>query len=93
MGHSSSRDLERLHLVGKGFFGEVYKARCRKTGEIVAVKQINKALIKEFKLEDQLVRETEILGQLTGENVAPHPNIVRLLDSWADEGMYFLVME
>ena len=57
MGHGGSKeDLEFLNLAGKGFFGEVYKAKYKGSkvkkgqyGEFVAVKQIDKNLVREMR--------------------------------------------
>jgi serine/threonine protein kinase len=35
---SNINDYEKLVLIGEGVYGRVYKARCRTTGEIVALK-------------------------------------------------------
>lgn len=75
MGHSGSKeDVEFVQLVGKGFFGEVYKAKYRGSRikalfgkhapQYVAVKQVNKSLIQEYGLEAQLEREIEILKKV-----------------------------
>jgi serine/threonine protein kinase len=37
---------ERLHQLGEGGFGTVYRERCRETGAVRAVKQIRKSLAK-----------------------------------------------
>lgn len=113
MGQTGSKeDIDFVQLVGKGFFGEVYKAKYKgsrvpsgvshskdkdashgsskdeKTnGQFVAVKQITKALIDEYKLEGQLHREVNILKELD------HPNIVKLYFSWEDDDYHYIVME
>ena len=38
--HLKKGDLEMLEVVGQGTFGQVFKAKVRKTGEVVAVKRV-----------------------------------------------------
>ena len=46
-----------LQVLGSGAFGKVYKAEVKKTGEIVAVKQI-------LEDENMMNRETQILQMI-----------------------------
>lgn len=64
---------ENLAKIGQGTFGEVYKARCRKTNEIVALKKVLTENEKEgFPIT--ALREIKIL------QVLRHENIVRLIE-------------
>jgi len=64
---------ENLAKIGQGTFGEVYKAKCRKTGEIVALKKVLTENEKEgFPIT--ALREIKIL------QVLRHDNIVRLIE-------------
>lgn len=64
---------ENLAKIGQGTFGEVYKARCKKTNEIVALKKVLTENEKEgFPIT--ALREIKIL------QVLRHDNIVRLFE-------------
>lgn len=64
---------ENLAKIGQGTFGEVYKARCRKSNEIVALKKVLTENEKEgFPIT--ALREIKIL------QVLRHDNIVRLIE-------------
>lgn len=64
---------ENMAKIGQGTFGEVYKARCRKTNEIVALKKVLTENEKEgFPIT--ALREIKIL------QVLRHDNIVRLIE-------------
>lgn len=65
-------DYEKLHRIGEGTYGVVYKARHMPTGQIVALKKVRFSGTKEG-LPVTSVRELAILQQ------AKHPNIVSLL--------------
>lgn len=82
--------------IGEGTYGQVYKARDRVTGEIVALKKVRLENEKEgFPIT--AVREIKILRLLN------HPNIVNLkeivtdkqnvLDFQKDKGAFYLVFE
>ena len=58
-----------LQFIGKGGFGEVFKARVRETGRIVAIKHLLKA-----EYAERFCREARIMSQLD------NPCFVRLVD-------------
>ena len=83
---SSGSDYVKLEKIGEGTYGLVYKARNRKSGQLVALKKIR------LESEDEgtpstAVREISILKQLQ------HPNIVQLLDVLHTETTLTLVFE
>ncbi|CAB07237.2 putative cyclin-dependent kinase 9 [Caenorhabditis elegans] len=64
---------EKLNKIGQGTFGEVFKARCKNTGRMVALKKILMENEKEgFPIT--ALREVKMLEQLK------HPNITDLIE-------------
>ncbi|MDD4024720.1 MAG: serine/threonine protein kinase [Kiritimatiellae bacterium] len=85
--HKNKDEYELLAVLGRGGFGEVFKARRVSDGMLVAVKY----LFSE-KQSDRFIKEAKILQQY------PHPNLVKyvdfmVLDGAAGEKQFFLVME
>ncbi|MCI0397559.1 MAG: serine/threonine protein kinase, partial [Chloroflexi bacterium] len=75
-------------LLATGGHGEVYRGRDRLTGELVAIKRLRPAMItKDSDLVTRFWREGEVLRQLG------HPNIVRLLAMFEQDGQRHIVME
>ena len=66
---SGDASYQLLQFIGKGGFGEVFKARDRRTGQLVAVKHLMKAAYAE-----RFYREAKIMRKLTS------PCFVRLVD-------------
>jgi serine/threonine protein kinase len=58
-----------------------------KTGVLYALKKIFKSVIDEYRMEDQLLTELQILKQID------HPNIVRAYESFTDDFHIFILME
>ncbi|KAM1082197.1 hypothetical protein ACFX13_021230 [Malus domestica] len=76
---------ELLNELGKGSYGEVYKARDIKTSELVAIKVIS--LSQEEEGYEEICGEIEMLQQCN------HPNVVRYLGSYQGEEYLWIVME
>jgi serine/threonine-protein kinase len=78
--------LERL--LGSGAMGKVYRARDKRSGNIVAVKSLHKSRQTDARAVGQFLREAQILASLS------HPGIVgvRGLGRFPGGG-YFLVMD
>jgi serine/threonine-protein kinase len=76
-----------LERIGEGGMGQVFKARHRHLGRVVAVKVLRKEALEEPMAVRRFLREVEACAQLD------HPNIVRALD--ADEvcGIHYLAMD
>jgi serine/threonine-protein kinase len=76
--------LERL---GEGGMGQVFKARHRTLGRVVALKTIRKEALANPLAVPRFEREVQAAGQLT------HPNVVRAFDAGQAAGTYYLAME
>ncbi|KAG2223896.1 hypothetical protein INT45_009348 [Circinella minor] len=83
----SLSDFEIGRALGKGNFGQVYLAREKQSGFVVALKVLYKKALADSKVERQLRREVEIQGNLR------HPNILRLYGYFHDETRVFLILE
>jgi len=73
--------------LGKGKFGNVYLARERSSGLVVALKVLFKVQLAKARMERQLRREVEIQTHLA------HPHILRLHGAFHDEARVVLVLE
>jgi serine/threonine protein kinase/ankyrin repeat protein/formylglycine-generating enzyme required for sulfatase activity len=78
---------EILTLIGKGGMGDVYKARHRKMERTVALKVINRELVRKAEAIDRFHREVKAAAQLS------HPNIVTAYDADQADDFHFMVME
>ena len=76
-----------LDRLGTGGSGSVYKAKHRKTGDIVAVKVLNLHGSRSADALKRFQREAETAARLQ------HPNLVRALETGESGGQYFTVME
>ncbi|XP_059479721.1 serine/threonine-protein kinase PLK4 [Neocloeon triangulifer] len=81
------QDYEVLNLLGKGGFASVYRARCKKTGQDVAVKMIDKKLMKAAGMVDRVRQEVKIHSRLK------HPSVLELFTFFEDENYVYLVLE
>ncbi|NXN91934.1 CDK3 kinase, partial [Rhinopomastus cyanomelas] len=89
--HSSAMDtvqevFEKVEKIGEGTYGVVYKARNKRTGQLVALKKIRLDLETEG-VPSTAIREVSLLKELK------HPNIVRLLDVIHSQKKLYLVFE
>jgi serine/threonine protein kinase len=82
---SEDYDIEEETVVGTGSFSVVKRARCRKTGDKVAVKIIDKT--KREVRPDHLRQEVAILKQID------HPNIVSFRNVYETRDKVFFVTE
>ena len=73
-------------VIGKGGFGTVYSAVRKTDGLRVAIKEITKK--RAVAMEDNLPLEVVLLQQV--EDV---PGVIRLLDYFETEDMFYIVME
>ncbi len=83
----TARDFEPIAIIGRGAFGEVRVCKWKETGEVVAMKKMNKSEM-EYKNQVAHIRaERDILA------TAQIPWIVGLQCSFQDEKYLYLVME
>lgn len=82
-----AKDLRFEQRLGRGFFGEVWRATTVETGETFAVKKVGLSLVSQNNLSDQLQREIKILYSLR------HPRIVTLHFDFDDGTYMYLGME
>ncbi|XP_016959402.1 serine/threonine-protein kinase PLK4 [Drosophila biarmipes] len=80
-------DYEVQHLLGKGGFASVYKARCLHTHQDVAIKMIDKKLIQGTGLINRVRQEVEIHSRLK------HPSVLQLYTFFQDSNYVYLVLE
>ena len=83
----SLSDFDDRELIGSGSFGCVYEALNKMTKIKVAIKALNKGLIKKEHNLPQVQREISLMYQMQ------HPNIVKLYTHFEDEDNLYLVME
>lgn len=80
-------DYQVLNLLGKGGFACVYRARSNKTGQEVAIKMIDKKLMKAAGMVARVKKEVEIHSRLK------HPSILELYNYFEDTNYVYLVLE
>ncbi|EAR92311.2 Serine/Threonine kinase domain protein (macronuclear) [Tetrahymena thermophila SB210] len=80
-------DFELGPCLGKGKFSEVYLAREKLSGFIIALKIMQKNFLKEYGLEDQLRREILL------QNGSDHPNILAIYGFFHDQNHIYLILE
>lgn len=78
--------FEMLEVLGEGTYGKVHKARCRRSRELRALKQM-KINNRDEGVPSTAIREIAILKELN------HENIVRLFDVFCKPGELVLVFE
>lgn len=80
-------DYELLQIVARGWPGEVYRARDRRDGRVVALKL---TAVSPYASPLQRAEARELLRTLAGLS---HPGIVRLYEWGEEDGREFLAME
>jgi serine/threonine protein kinase len=78
---------EFVRCIGKGAFGKVTLGIHKLTGKYVAIKTIDKALIKDEFSKRKVFQEVYILKKIR------HSNIIRLLEVFESNKHYLMVME
>ncbi|KAM5561812.1 putative serine/threonine-protein kinase PBL24 [Rosa sericea] len=81
---TATKNFRQECLLGEGGFGRVYKGTLRSSGQVVAVKQLDRNGMHGHK---------EFLGEVLVLSLLHHPNIVNLLGYCADGDQRLLVHE
>nr|DAD34156.1 TPA_asm: hypothetical protein HUJ06_004796 [Nelumbo nucifera] len=81
---TATRNFRQECLLGEGGFGRVYKGRLESTGQVVAVKQLDR---------DGLQGNREFLVEVLMLSLLHHPNLVNLIGYCADGDQRLLVYE
>lgn len=97
MAYIDPEDTSLLHnhgyilgrLLGEGAFGNVHLATSMKTGDIYAIKIIRKLSQRDLWTTRKNAQEEEmkLLGQID------HPKIVKMVDNFASDYKFYMVME
>ena len=80
-------DFEFGPKVGKGKYGDVFLARHRKTNLIMAIKVLDKMVLRQMRVQRQLIREIKFHWYLK------HKNVVPLYGIFHDEDRVYMLME
>jgi serine/threonine protein kinase len=75
---------ERIEQIGEGTYGQVYRARCKDTNEIVALKKIRVHHGGYWGIPPTVIREIKILKRLR------HPNLVQMVEVVSSKGVEHL---
>ena len=75
---------EVIKKLGEGSYGKIYKAKNKITGDIRAMKQIEKSKITDLQT---FKNEIEILSRMD------HPNIIKLFEVFEDSKYFYLINE
>lgn len=82
--------LEKYELVqelGAGGMATLFRAFRRSDGRPCAIKVLHEQLAKDNQISARFLREAQVAAELD------HPNIARLLDARAENGLFYIAME
>jgi serine/threonine protein kinase len=82
----SSMSLTKLERIGKGSYGEVFKARLHDSGTIVVVKEVSLAGLSPEE-EKEILNESQVMVQVE------HKNVIRFMASFVENNTLHIVME
>ena len=84
---TNKNSFEVLFPIGKGGFGKVWKVKCKKSNQIYAMKEMQKAKIINKKSINSVMNERTLLAELN------HPFLVNMKSSFQDRENLYLVMD
>ena len=79
--------FKKIHPIGKGAFGKVWKVVNETTGQVFAMKEMSKSLVYSKKLVASVMNERKFLGVLR------HPFLVNLHYGFQDKENLYLVVD
>ncbi|KAH0786277.1 AGC family protein kinase [Histomonas meleagridis] len=79
-------DFQILKVIGRGYYGKVFLVRLKSTGQLYALKAMNKAKLAEDNTIKQILIERDILFQ------NEHPFLVRGYYTFQTEAKVFIVL-
>lgn len=83
----TQEDFDIGPKVGKGKYGDVYLAKHKKTNFIMAMKVLDKMVLRQMRVQRQLIREIKFHWYLK------HKNVVPLYGIFHDEDRVYMLME
>jgi eukaryotic-like serine/threonine-protein kinase len=87
LGEGALPGLELVRVLGRGGMGEVWLARQRSLGRMVAVKVLPPRLARDAEFVSRFDKEATALAALS------HPNIIQIIDRGVAGEHYYFVME
>ena len=84
---TNKNSFEVMYPIGKGGFGKVWKVKCKKSNQIYAMKEMQKAKIINKKSINSVMNERTLLADLY------HPFLVNMKSSFQDRENLYLVMD
>jgi hypothetical protein len=86
MSSVSLESLTKLERIGKGSYGEVFKARMKGTGTIVVVKEVSLVGISKDE-EREILNESQVMLQVE------HKHVIRFVASFVENSTLHIVMD
>ncbi|XP_055958834.1 serine/threonine-protein kinase PLK4-like [Patella vulgata] len=81
------KNYQIFNLLGNGGFASVYRGVRNETGQVVAIKMIDKKVMKQNGMTERVCKEVEIHSRLK------HPSILQLESYFEDSDYVYLVLE
>ena len=82
-----TEEYEKIVFVGKGSFGKILLARKLQSGQIYALKVLDRKAIVRNLQETNVINERKIMA------MTYHPNCINLMTSFKDNGNLYFVLE
>lgn len=79
--------IDKVEFLGAGSYGKVFRSVSKKTGQPVAIKQMNMSKIREENLEEALKIEIQTMRDLKSENT------VEMIDAHIGPVYTYIILE